>query len=70
MDVADLAEVDDEWDIEGLHAEISSFWPTELTEEQLASTTTAAAPGAIEPELIVKPKKDEDGEAAPAEGGA
>lgn len=41
-----------------------------LTEEQLASTTTAAAPGAIEPELIVKPKKDEDGEAAPAEGGA
>ncbi|MFN8017768.1 MAG: preprotein translocase subunit SecA [Acidimicrobiales bacterium] len=30
-----VAEVEDEWDLEGLHAEISSFWPTELTEEQL-----------------------------------
>lgn len=41
-----------------------------LTEEQMAATTTAAAPGAAEPELIVKAKKEEDGEAAPAEGGA
>jgi preprotein translocase subunit SecA len=30
-----VAEADDEWDLEGLHAEISTFWPTELTEEQL-----------------------------------
>ena len=31
-----VSEADDEWDIEGLHAEIGSFWPTELTEEALA----------------------------------
>jgi len=30
-----VSEVDDEWDLEGLHSEISSFWPTELTEAQL-----------------------------------
>ena len=31
-----VAEVDDEWDIDGLHAEISSFWPTEITPEAMA----------------------------------
>ncbi len=31
---------DEEWDLEGLHAEISTFWPTELTEEQLAEKET------------------------------
>jgi preprotein translocase subunit SecA len=31
-----VSEADDEWDIEGLHVEVASFWPTELTEEQLA----------------------------------
>ena len=28
-------ELHDEWDVEGLHAEVSSFWPTELTEADL-----------------------------------
>ena len=27
-----------EWDIEGLHAEITTFWPTEFTVEALADT--------------------------------
>jgi preprotein translocase subunit SecA len=31
-----VSEADDEWDIEGLHVEVSTFWPTELTEAQLA----------------------------------
>ncbi|WP_426573358.1 preprotein translocase subunit SecA [Aquihabitans sp. McL0605] len=31
-----VSDADDEWDIEGLHAEISAFWPTELTEDELA----------------------------------
>ena len=31
-----VSEAGDEWDIEGLHMEIASFWPTDLTEEQLA----------------------------------
>jgi preprotein translocase subunit SecA len=31
-----VSEADDEWDIEGLHVEISSFWPTELSEETLS----------------------------------
>jgi preprotein translocase subunit SecA len=31
-----VSDADDEWDIEGLHMEITSFWPTELTEEDLA----------------------------------
>jgi preprotein translocase subunit SecA len=30
-----VSEVDDEWDIEGLHMEIASLWPTQLTPEQL-----------------------------------
>ncbi|QXC62793.1 preprotein translocase subunit SecA [Aquihabitans sp. G128] len=30
-----VAEADDEWDLDGLHAEISSFWPTELTTEDM-----------------------------------
>ena len=30
-----VAEVDDEWDLEGLHNETSGFWPTSLSEEQL-----------------------------------
>jgi preprotein translocase subunit SecA len=30
-----VSEADDEWDLEGLHLEISSFWPTEITLEQL-----------------------------------
>jgi preprotein translocase subunit SecA len=38
-----VSEVDDEWDIEGLHAEISTFWPTELTEEQLADANDTDA---------------------------
>ena len=32
-----VADADDEWDIEGLHSEISSYWPTELTEDDLRS---------------------------------
>jgi preprotein translocase subunit SecA len=35
-----VAEADDEWDLEGLHAEISTFWPTELTEEQLGEAAS------------------------------
>jgi len=31
-----VSEATDEWDVEGLHMEIASFWPTGLTEEQLA----------------------------------
>jgi preprotein translocase subunit SecA len=31
-----VSDADDEWDIEGLHMEVASFWPTELTQEQLA----------------------------------
>ena len=30
-----VAEADDEWDLEGLHAEVLSFWPTEFTEAHL-----------------------------------
>ena len=30
-----VSEAGDEWDIEGLHMEVASFWPTELTAEQL-----------------------------------
>ncbi|MCU1355131.1 MAG: preprotein translocase, SecA subunit [Acidimicrobiales bacterium] len=40
VDTFCVAEADDEWDIEGLFAEVSSFWPTEFTEEQLASADT------------------------------
>ncbi|CAN5513612.1 preprotein translocase subunit SecA [soil metagenome] len=32
-----VAEADDEWDLEGLHNEIASFWPTELTEEDMGA---------------------------------
>jgi preprotein translocase subunit SecA len=31
-----VSDARDDWDVEGLHAEVSTFWPTELTEEQLA----------------------------------
>jgi len=34
-----VSEAEDEWDVEGLHQEISSFWPTELTEAQLAEAS-------------------------------
>ena len=29
-------ELDDTWDLEGLHTDLQTFWPTELTVEQLA----------------------------------
>ena len=38
-----VSEAHDEWDIEGLHAEISTLWPTELTEKDLAETTDTIA---------------------------
>jgi preprotein translocase subunit SecA len=31
---------DEEWDLDGLHAEISTFWPTELSVEQFAEAET------------------------------
>ena len=33
-----VSEFDEEWDIEGLHAEIESFWPSELTVEDLRAS--------------------------------
>ena len=30
-----VSDADDEWDIEGLHMEVASFWPTELDQEAL-----------------------------------
>ncbi len=30
-----VSEVDDEWDVEGLHVEITTYWPTAFTEDQL-----------------------------------
>ncbi|HWJ63809.1 MAG TPA: preprotein translocase subunit SecA [Acidimicrobiales bacterium] len=35
-----VSEAADEWDIEGLHMEISSFWPTDFTQDQLADVDT------------------------------
>jgi preprotein translocase subunit SecA len=32
-----VSDADDEWDIEGLHMEIATFWPTALTQEDLAA---------------------------------
>ncbi|HEX2578124.1 MAG TPA: SEC-C metal-binding domain-containing protein, partial [Aquihabitans sp.] len=32
----------DEWDVEGLHTEITSFWPTELSVEQLGEASSTA----------------------------
>ncbi len=37
-----VAEADDEWDLEGLHNEIVSFWPTELTVEDLAKSDSTS----------------------------
>ena len=34
-----VSDVDDEWDLEGLHAEIASFWPTELTQADMARSS-------------------------------
>jgi preprotein translocase subunit SecA len=39
--VNDIA--DEEWDLEGLHTEITTFWPTELTVEQLAEAGDTTA---------------------------
>jgi preprotein translocase subunit SecA len=38
-----VSEVGDEWDIEGLHMEIASLWPTKLTPEQLEDADDTAA---------------------------
>ncbi|MBA3282100.1 MAG: preprotein translocase subunit SecA [Acidimicrobiia bacterium] len=34
-----VAEADDEWDLEGLHNEVSTFWPTENTEAELGEAS-------------------------------
>jgi preprotein translocase subunit SecA len=38
--VADIAE---EWDVDGLHADLLTYWPTQLTTEQLAAAETTDA---------------------------
>ena len=38
-----VAEAEDEWDIEGLHNEISSFWPTGLAEADLEAADSTEA---------------------------
>jgi preprotein translocase subunit SecA len=35
-----VSDVETEWDLDGLHAEIGTFWPSELTVEQLAESVT------------------------------
>jgi len=35
-----VSDVETEWDIEGLHAEIDTYWPSEITEAQLAESMT------------------------------
>jgi preprotein translocase subunit SecA len=35
-----VSDFSEEWDLEGLHAEVKTFWPTELTVEQLRASTT------------------------------
>ncbi len=37
-----VAEADDEWDLEGLHAEVTSFWPTKFTEADLGQAESTA----------------------------
>jgi preprotein translocase subunit SecA len=36
-------ELDDTWDLEGLHNELKGFWPTELTQEEMADVRGTAA---------------------------
>jgi preprotein translocase subunit SecA len=38
-----VSEADEEWDLDGLHTEISSFWPTELTVDQLGGAGSTDA---------------------------
>ncbi len=35
-----VSDADDEWDIEGLHNEIAGYWPTSLTEDDLAAANS------------------------------
>ena len=35
-----VSEIDEEWDLEGLHNEVSGFWSTDLTQEDLARVTS------------------------------
>ena len=37
-----VSDVETEWDLEGLHAEIGTYWPSEITQEQLAESVTQA----------------------------
>ncbi|CAN5912101.1 preprotein translocase subunit SecA [soil metagenome] len=38
-----VSEAEEEWDLDGLHSEISSFWPTMLTVEQLGEAVSTDA---------------------------
>jgi preprotein translocase subunit SecA len=38
-----IDELDDGWDIEGLHADLSTFWPTDLTVDELADSSNTKA---------------------------
>ena len=35
-----MSGADDEWDLDGLHTEIASYWPTELTVEKMGEATS------------------------------
>ena len=37
-----VSDADDEWDLEGLHSEIASFWPTQLTVDDFAKADSTA----------------------------
>jgi preprotein translocase subunit SecA len=38
-----VAEYHEEWDVDGLHAEVLTYWPSTLTKEQMAGATTTDA---------------------------